>query len=76
MKVYFAVHFLYRNRQEILMDLVYIVSVSIGSDEIEAIQELTYLKQLYNTGEFDAEELLERVNLTEKYVDDFLNYCK
>lgn len=58
------------------MDLVYVVSKAIGSDEIEAVQELAYLKQLYNTGEFDAEELLERVNLTEKYVDDFLNYCK
>jgi len=56
--------------------MIDLIMMSMGISELDAIQEFAYLRQLYNTGEFDAEELIERVNLTEKYVDDFLNYCK
>lgn len=58
------------------MNIVQAVSESMGMDKEDAIQELALIKLLYSTGEFDAEELLERVNLTEKYVNDFMKYCK
>lgn len=56
--------------------MVDLIMKSLGVCEIDAIQELAYMRQLYNTGEFDAEELLERVGLTEKYVEQFLKEIK
>lgn len=56
--------------------MIDLIMKTMNVSEIDAIQELAYLRQLYNTGEFDAEELLERIGLTEKYVEQFLKEIK
>lgn len=58
------------------MSIVDAVSIAMNIDKEDAIQELACIKQIFCTKEFDPDELLERVNLPDTYVEEFLNYCK
>lgn len=56
--------------------MIDLIMMSMGISELDAIQEFAYLRQLYNTGEFDVEELLERVGLNGKYTEKFIQEIK
>lgn len=54
--------------------MIELIMQKMNLSELEAIQEFGYIRQLYKTGEFDVEELLERLNInpTEKRIEMFL----